>query len=209
MITKILITAGPTQEPIDPVRYISNHSSGKMGIALAKQAHRMGCEVLLIHGPLTVKIPSYIKCLPVITAENMRQKVLKAAPRFNIIIMAAAVADYRVEKIASQKIKKTKDHLNLKLINNPDILSELGKMKKTNQILVGFAAETHDLQKYALEKLNRKKCDYIVANDVSRKDIGFGSDQNEAWLVSSNQSCHFKKASKTQLAKNILSALLK
>lgn len=201
---KILITAGPTQEPIDPVRYISNHSSGKMGLALACQATKMGHEVLFIHGPIALEIPKAFKSIDVISASEMRQVVLKNASKHDIIIMTAAVADYRIQKPSLQKIKKTRQTLTLKLLKNPDILKELGRKKKKGQILVGFAAETQNLKQYAFKKLQEKNCDYIVANNVARPDIGFGSNENEVWLISANQNILFEKTTKAKIAQKIL-----
>lgn len=205
---KILISAGPTQEPIDPVRYISNHSSGKMGVALAKAAIKMGHKVVMVCGPLQITPPKKATVHQVITALDMRQKIKKEASSADVIIMAAAVADYRINQPARQKLKKTKNTLTLKLIKNPDILAELGQIKKKNQILVGFAAETKNILGYAREKLIKKKCDWIVANNVARKDIGFGADDNEVYLISQHGYLPIHKCSKDSLAKKILQQIL-
>lgn len=181
---KILVTAGPTREPIDPVRYITNRSSGKMGYAIAKMAKRRGAEVILISGPTNLSPPTgkNIKVHWVETAEQMREKVLESWSDCDVIIKAAAVVDFGVEKPSSSKIKKDRASMELKLKRNPDILAELGS-KKGEKIIVGFAAETEDLIENALEKLKKKNLDMIVANDVSRKDAGFGTDTNAAILL--------------------------
>lgn len=179
---KIMVTAGPTVEPIDPVRYITNKSSGKMGYAIAKMAKRRGASVMLISGPVGLKSPRGVALFMVETAEEMRDKVLENWPDCDVIIKAAAVADYRPQQISVQKIKKREEQISLRLIKNPDILGELSK-QKAHQILVGFAAETEDLVINAKKKLEEKGLDLIVANDVSRKDAGFGSDTNIAKLI--------------------------
>lgn len=175
---KMLITAGPTREPIDPVRYISNHSSGKMGYALASQALNRGAEVVLISGPTNISPPAGLrKFLPVETAEEMRRAVLENFYEAKVIIKAAAVSDFRPKSFSPKKIKKAESDTVMELSRNPDILQELGE-KKTNQVLVGFAAETDNLRENALEKLRRKNLDMIVLNDVTQKGAGFGSDTN-------------------------------
>jgi phosphopantothenoylcysteine decarboxylase/phosphopantothenate--cysteine ligase len=181
---KILVTAGPTREPIDPVRFISNRSSGKMGYAIARMAKRRGAEVVLISGPTSLSPPTgkNIEVCWVETAEQMKEVVLQKWKDCDVVIKAAAVADYRPEVQSSSKIKKKDSDIVLKLKRNPDILEELGR-KKDNKIIVGFAAETEDLIKNAQEKLKRKNLDMIVANDVSEKDAGFGTDTNKAVLI--------------------------
>jgi len=176
---KILVTAGPTTEPIDPVRYISNRSSGKMGYALARAATRRGADVILVSGPTGLITPTGLSLCPVITAEDMRRSVFENRTGCDIIIKAAAVSDYRPRDCAVQKIKKGAESLSLELAKNPDILAELGNtMRESPAVLVGFAAETEDLIANAKKKLKAKNLDMIVANDVSRKDAGFETDTN-------------------------------
>ena len=176
---RVLITAGPTIEPIDPVRYITNRSTGKMGFALAKAARMRGAEVTLVSGPTHLKPPRGVSFLRVKTAEEMRGSVLEKSRACDVIIKAGAVLDYRPREKALHKIKKTEESQTLELVRNPDILGELGRMKRdTRCLLVGFAAETQDLVGNAAEKLKRKNLDLIIANDVSRQDAGFESDTN-------------------------------
>ena len=182
--SKILVTAGPTTEPIDPVRYITNRSSGKMGYALARAAIRRGAETVLISGPTNLKPPPGIHFCPVKTAEEMRAAVFEHSDVCHMIIKAAAVSDYRPKETADQKVKKGADSLSLDMVKNPDILALLGKTKKDHPcILVGFAAETEDLTKNARKKINAKNLDMIVANDVSRKDAGFQTDTNAVKII--------------------------
>lgn len=200
-----LITAGPTQEPIDPVRYLSNRSSGKMGYALAKAARQMGHRVVLVSGPTPLAAPKGIKLIPVTTAMEMRRAVMKNFRKADVIIKVAAVADYRTAVSAKEKIKKTGRAMTLKLIPNPDILKEVGRKKRKNQILVGFAAETERGLPNAAKKLREKKCDWIVLNNVSKKGIGFGSDENEVTLLSKKgRIIPLGRASKDRLASRIV-----
>jgi len=176
---RVLITAGPTIEPIDPVRYITNRSTGKMGFALAKAARMRGAEVTLVSGPTYLNPPRGVSFLRVRTAEEMRGSVLEKSRASDVIIKAGAVLDYRPRETALHKIKKTEESQTLELVRNPDILGELGSMKRdTRCLLVGFAAETQDLIVNAAEKLRRKNLDLIIANDVSRQDAGFEADTN-------------------------------
>jgi len=180
---RILVTAGPTEEQIDPVRFITNHSSGKMGLALARVARRRGAEVVLIKGPTYLAAPGGdIEVFSVRTAEEMRQAVFKNLGRCSVIIKAAAVSDYRPSKVSPQKLKKGDFHETLQLERTVDILGEIGK-KKGNRILVGFAAETEDLVVNARKKLTQKNLDFIVANDVTGSDTGFGSDTNQVKIL--------------------------
>ncbi|MBW1804603.1 MAG: bifunctional phosphopantothenoylcysteine decarboxylase/phosphopantothenate--cysteine ligase CoaBC, partial [Deltaproteobacteria bacterium] len=176
---RILITAGPTREPIDPVRFLSNRSSGKMGYALARAAHRRGSDVILISGPTALKPPPGLSVVSVETAEEMKTAVFEHCNQQDVIIKAAAVSDYRPDERSGKKIKKQEGGRHLRLERNPDILAELGERRgETSCILVGFAAETEDLLENAAEKLRRKNLDMIVANDVSRDDAGFQVDTN-------------------------------
>ncbi|TCZ79502.1 bifunctional phosphopantothenoylcysteine decarboxylase/phosphopantothenate--cysteine ligase CoaBC [Paenibacillus albiflavus] len=174
---KVLVTAGGTLERIDPVRYITNDSSGKMGYALAEEAHRMGAEVTLVTAPTALKFPSGVQVVEVQSTEDMLQAVVSRLEEMDIIFKAAAVADYRPAVQAAQKIKKSGDELVIKLVKNPDILQTIGE-RKTTQFIVGFAAETNDVDKYAMDKLIRKNCDLLVANDVTEAGAGFGVDTN-------------------------------
>ena len=184
---KILVTAGPTIEPIDPVRFISNRSTGKMGYAIAGAAVRRGASVTLVSGPVALPPPCGVTMCGVKTAEEMRQAVFDNRGNCDIIIKAAAVSDYRPKETAKQKIKKGADSLSLELTKNPDILAQIGKSKdKFPCILVGFAAETEELLKNAKGKLKAKNLDMIVANDVSRKDTGFEADTNAVKIIYGN-----------------------
>lgn len=178
---KVLLSAGPTREAIDPVRYISNKSSGKMGYALAQAAAARGAEVTLVSGPVHMPPPCQVQVIPVTTAQEMATAMLANYDSATIAIMAAAVADYRIERPSEQKIKKSNEQLNLSLVKNPDILQELGS-RKEHQYLVGFAAETSNLEANALTKLARKNLDMIVANDVSQAGAGFDVDTNIATI---------------------------
>jgi len=177
-----LITAGPTREPIDPVRYLSNRSSGKMGYALAEAALEAGHSVTLVSGPVALTAPEGLTLNPVETAQQMHDAVATRINEADIAIFCAAVADYRVASVADEKIKKSADELTLRLVKNPDILGSTREVFGYHGLLIGFAAETNDLAGHALDKLSRKKCDLIVANDVSRRDIAFDRDNNEVSL---------------------------
>ena len=178
---RVVVTAGPTREPIDPVRYISNRSSGRMGYALAAAAARRGAQVTLVSGPTALVPPAGAAFVPVQTAEEMREAVLHHAERASIVIKAAAVADYRVQRPADQKIKGKRD-LTLELTPNPDILAEVAARARGG-FIVGFAAETNDVVANARAKLTAKGIDLLVANDVSRRDIGFDAEDNEVLLI--------------------------
>ncbi|MBN1627265.1 MAG: bifunctional phosphopantothenoylcysteine decarboxylase/phosphopantothenate--cysteine ligase CoaBC [Deltaproteobacteria bacterium] len=181
---KVVVTAGPTQEPVDPVRYITNRSSGKMGYAIARAATARGAAVKLISGPVALKPPAGIDFHQVKTAEEMRKAALAEAGQADVIIKAAAVSDYRPGETALQKIKKDEGSFTLNMIKNPDILAELGALKKNDGfILVGFAAETESLTANAEEKLRKKNLDMIVANDVSREDSGFDAENNKVQII--------------------------
>ena len=179
---KLLITAGPNHEPLDPVRYLTSRSSGKMGYALARAGLRRGAEVTLVSGPTDLPLPSGAKVVRVQTAEEMRQAVLKEFPQATAVLMAAAVADYRPERTAPHKLKKTAATVQLTLTPNADILKELGA-KKNGQMLIGFAAETEDLLANAKRKLGEKNLDMIVANNVAEEGSGFEGDTNIATIL--------------------------
>lgn len=202
---KIIVTAGGTIEPIDPVRYIGNRSSGKMGFEIAKSAVKSGAEVILITGNSNLEPPSGLKeFIKVESALEMRKAVLKYFETVDVVIMSAAVADYRVKTPSAQKIKKSAENLTLELVKNPDILRELGTLKKS-QILVGFAAETQNVLEYANKKLVEKNLDFIVANDVTLEGAGFGVSTNIASIIWRDGNAeNFAKMSKADLAEEII-----
>jgi phosphopantothenoylcysteine decarboxylase/phosphopantothenate--cysteine ligase len=205
---KLLITAGPNQEPLDPVRYLSNRSSGKMGYALARAAIRRGAEVALISGPTTLEPPAGARLIPVTTAAEMRHAVLNEFPRCTAVIMAAAVTDYRPAEFASKKMKRGPGPIELRLDPNPDILKEIGA-KKNGKILVGFAAETDELVANAKKKLKDKNLDMIVANDVTGAGAGFDVDTNVATILDRGGGVRaLPLMSKDELAEQIFDYLL-
>ena len=208
---KVLITAGGTKERIDPVRYISNDSSGKMGYALAEDAAQKGAEVILISATTALPVPNGVKIEHVESAREMQEEVLKYFPAMDIAIMVAAVSDYRVKEPATQKMKKTDDEneITLTLVKNPDILKQLGNLKKENQTVIGFAAETHQVMEFARQKLDKKNADFIIANDVSDQSIGFGSDMHQVTILSKHgEEILLPKVSKNLLAKEIWKQLI-
>lgn len=174
----VLVTAGPTHEPVDPVRFLGNRSSGKMGFALAAEAARRGARTILVAGPVALPTPPGVTRVDVVTAREMQEAVHEHAPSAGLIVMAAAVADFRPSRTANRKIKKEQGLPAIELVENPDILAGL-RAVAPGAVLVGFAAETHDLERNARAKLERKGADFLVANDVSRSDIAFGSGDNE------------------------------
>lgn len=199
----VLISAGPTQEAIDPVRYLSNNSSGKMGYAIAQAAIDRGANVTLVSGPVSIEPPAKANVVNVVSAKDMADKILPLSQNADVIIMTAAVADYTPEKYSSQKIKKSSG-LELSLIKTTDILKELGAIKK-NQVLVGFAAETQDTEQNAVLKLKSKNLDMIALNDVSRQGEGFGSDSNNIKLFFADGSLvDLGSDTKKSLAKRIV-----
>ncbi|HZH60654.1 MAG TPA: bifunctional phosphopantothenoylcysteine decarboxylase/phosphopantothenate--cysteine ligase CoaBC [Metabacillus sp.] len=174
---KVLITAGPTREKLDPVRYFTNHSSGKMGYAIAEEAAKLGATVTLITGPTSIPLPDSVHTITVESAEEMYQQVMNFFPKADVVIKSAAVADYRPITTFEQKMKKSHDHLVIEMEKTIDILNELGR-QKTKQILVGFAAETNNLEQYAKKKVENKNLDLIVANNITTEGAGFGTDTN-------------------------------
>ncbi len=205
----VLITAGPTQEPIDPVRYISNRSSGKMGYALADAAAARGARVILVSGPVHLAEPRNVEIVRVRTAGEMHGAVMEHVPESTIIIKSAAVADYHVANVPRQKIKKTAARVSLELDPTPDILADVGRIKG-DRILIGFAAETQNLVEEARRKLTSKNCDMVVANLVSDEGIGFESDQNEVTLVlRGGETIALGRAAKREIADRILDQVLR
>ena len=208
---KVLITAGGTKERIDPVRYISNDSSGKMGYALAEDAVKKGAEVILISATTVLPVPNGVKMEYVESTREMQEKVFEYFSETDIAIMVAAVSDYRVKEAATQKMKKTDDEneITLTLVKNPDILKQLGSLKKEGQTVIGFAAETHQVIEFAKQKLVKKNADFIIANDVSDQSIGFGSDLHQVTILSKNgEEILLPKVSKHLLAKEIWNHLV-
>ncbi|HEY2846005.1 MAG TPA: bifunctional phosphopantothenoylcysteine decarboxylase/phosphopantothenate--cysteine ligase CoaBC [Bryobacteraceae bacterium] len=205
----VLITAGPTQEPLDPVRYLSNRSSGKMGYALAEAAAARGARVILVSGPVNLTPPAGVELLPVRTAAEMRTAVMDHLEQATMILKAAAVADYHRADPPQQKVKKTAARLSLELDPTADILAETGR-KKGDRLLVGFAAETENLIDEARRKLQSKNCDMVVANLVSKAGIGFESDDNEVTLVlRTGETIPVERASKAAIAQRIFDEMLK
>ncbi|MDG6891112.1 bifunctional phosphopantothenoylcysteine decarboxylase/phosphopantothenate--cysteine ligase CoaBC [Clostridium perfringens] len=200
---KVVVTAGPTMVPIDPVRILTNRSSGKMGYSIAEEARDRGAEVVLISGPTSLRKPNGIKVIDIKTNEDMFNAIKDEFKDADIVIKSAAVADYKAKNYSNEKIKKTGDDLNLIFERDRDILKTLGDMKK-NQILVGFAAESSNLKENAKGKLERKNLDYIVANDISKSETGFASDENKVTIISkSGEEVSLEKMSKREVAKNI------
>jgi phosphopantothenoylcysteine decarboxylase/phosphopantothenate--cysteine ligase len=208
----VLITAGPTQEPLDPVRYISNRSSGKMGYALAAAAATRGARVILISGPVHLPPPHGVEVVGVRTAAEMRDRVMEHLPAAGIVIKAAAVADFHLSKVPDHKVKKTAARISLELDPTPDILAELGAelgRKKGDFLLVGFAAETQNLQQESRRKLESKNCDMVVGNLVGASDLGFESDENEVVLtLRTGETIALPRASKRAIADRILDEVL-
>mgnify|MGYP000261138658 FL=1 len=202
----VIVTAGGTREAIDPVRYIGNHSSGKMGYAVAAQAAMAGARTILISAPTSLEVPYGVEYVPVDSAEAMKAAVDARYEEADAVIMTAAVADFKVENAASSKIKKM-DTLDLHLVKNPDILKGLGE-RKTHQKLIGFAAETNDVIEYGKTKVLTKNLDMLVANDVSKKNIGFNADDNEVtFIYPGGQIVNLPLMTKNDVAKRIISAL--
>lgn len=203
----VLVTAGPTREPLDPVRYLTNRSSGKMGYALAEAGARSGHQVTLISGPTSLEAPVNVNCIPVETAREMFEATSIHIDRADVAIFAAAVADYRPASLAENKIKKSEEHLALALVRNPDILGSARSEFGFDGVLVGFAAETEALEENARRKLTDKGCDLIVANLVAQPGIGFYSDHNEVLLVYPDRSEALPLETKVHLAHLIIQAV--
>lgn len=206
---KVIITAGPTQEAIDPVRYITNHSSGKMGYALAECARSRGAEVILVSGKTNLTLPRGVELVEVVTSQDMYEAMMARYENCDIIIKAAAVSDYRPKEAATQKMKKTDDDLWIELTRNKDIALELGKVKG-DRILVGFAAETNDVLANALTKIKKKNLDLIVANDLTKEGAGFGSDTNVVTLIDKDgHQEQLQKMSKQEVADKIIDKIMR
>lgn len=205
----VLISAGPTQEAMDPVRFISNHSSGKQGYAIAKAAKAMGANVILVSGPVQLEKIEGIQTIDVTSALDMFEAIKQNADKADYIIMAAAVSDYRPENIAEHKIKKSDDTIEMTFVKNPDILAYLGQCKTKKQIICGFAMETQDLDKNAKEKLEKKNCDMLIANNLFVSGAGFQTDTNIVSLLTKDSIEHLPKLSKEELGQNILETMMK
>lgn len=205
---KIIVTAGGTKEKIDTVRFISNFSSGKMGMAIADEAHNLGAEVVLIS---TKEIQKPYKVEKVQSALEMKKTVEREFKDADCLIMAAAVADYRAKTVSKSKIKKTSaDEISIDLVKNPDILKEISAAKTKKQLVVGFCAESENVLEFAKEKIKQKGCDYLIANDISRTDIGFSSDYNEVFITDkTGKVVKIEKTTKVQIAKKILEEVWK
>lgn len=205
----VLISAGPTQEAMDPVRFISNHSSGKQGYAIAKAAKAMGANVILVSGPVQLEKIKGIQTINVTSALDMFEAIKQNADKADYIIMAAAVSDYRPENIAKHKIKKSDDTIEISFVKNPDILAYLGEHKTKNQIICGFAMETQDLDENAKEKLEKKNCDMLIANNLFVSGAGFQTDTNIVSLLTKDSIEHLPKLSKEELGQKILETMIK
>ncbi|GEP22789.1 MAG: bifunctional phosphopantothenoylcysteine decarboxylase/phosphopantothenate--cysteine ligase CoaBC [Lentilactobacillus diolivorans] len=204
---KVVVTAGGTREPLDPVRYLTNHSSGKMGYAIAHAAQLAGAEVTLISANSSLQIPNHVRLIKVETAADMLTAVQKAFQSADVLIMSAAIADFRPAHVADRKIKKSTDNqrMTLDLIRNPDILETVGQTKQKDQVMIGFAAETNDLIMNAQKKIKAKNLDMIVANDVSKKTIGFNSDNNQVtFLFANGDQIKTDVESKQQIANRLV-----
>lgn len=205
---KVLVSAGPTIAPIDPVRYLTNRSTGKMGYAIAEEARDRGAEVILVSGPTNLNPPKNVRIINIKTNEEMKNEILEYFEWADIVIKSAAVADYKPKEYSKEKIKKGEDDLNICLTRDNDILKSLGDMK-THQVLVGFAAESNDVLKNAEKKLKNKNLDFIVANDITSSDTGFGSEDNKVVIISKdNEKLALEKMSKKEVASNIFDMIL-
>ena len=202
----VMVTAGPTQEPIDPVRFISNRSSGRMGYAIAEAAHDAGATVQLISGPVTLPNPDGIECVSVTTAQEMFDAVQTTINKQKIFVSCAAVADYRPVTKQPEKIKKLHNDLSVELVRNPDIIAEVAKLPE-KPFVVGFAAETRELEKYAQQKLERKRLDMIAGNDVSESNIGFDSEENALEVYWSGGHCSLERDTKQKIARRLISLI--
>ena len=206
---RVMVTAGPSREALDPVRYISNRSSGKMGYAIAQAAQKRGAEVTLLSGPVAIEAPQGVKLVPFTTTQELLDRASELAQEQDLLIQAAAPADYRAKEIAPQKIKKQGgEPMTFTLVENPDVAATLGKAKRRGQVFVGFAAETNDVLAHARDKLARKNLDMIVANDVTRPGAGFDVDTNIVTLITKDGQEALPMMSKAEVAQRILDRAL-
>ena len=206
---KVLVTAGPTREAFDPVRFISNHSTGKMGYALAREAAARGAEVVLISGPVNIERIPYVQTVDIISAKDMYESCVKYFPEADILIKAAAVADYRPKDISGEKIKKSESNSSVELERTDDIIAHLGKTKKDNQFICGFSMETENMIENSRTKLNKKNIDMIVANNLKTKGAGFGTDTNVVTLITKSSQKELEIMSKADVAHEILNEIVK
>jgi len=207
---RVMVTAGPTREALDPVRYISNRSSGKMGYAIARAAAARGAEVTLLSGPVSLTPPHGVKLVPFTTTQDLLARALECASNQDILIQSAAPADYRAEEIAQQKIKKNHgEDFILRLVENPDVAATLGANKRADQVFIGFAAETNDVLEHARGKLIKKNLDMIVANDVTKAGAGFDVDTNIVTLITESETVSLPMLSKDEVADHILTHALR
>ena len=205
---KILVTAGPTQEALDPVRYLTNHSTGKMGYAIAKVAACRGADVILISGPVNIPVPNHVKIINIISAKDMFEAVKKESLNCDIIVKSAAVADYKPKIYSENKLKKKDNELNIELEKTDDILKYLGENKKEGQILIGFSMETNDVIENSKEKLKKKNLDMIVANNLTDKGAGFGTDTNLVTLITKYENKQLPLMSKDKVGDEIFNEIL-
>ncbi len=206
---KVLVTAGPTQEKIDPVRYITNHSSGKMGYAIATEARRRGAEVTLVSGVVSLKAPYGVSYVPIVSAEDMANAVISCSDEQDIIIMAAAVADYKPAVTYDEKVKKSDDDMSIQLSRTQDILGTIGQNKKEGLYLCGFAMETENLIENAKAKLKKKNLDMIIANSIKTEGAGFGTDTNVVTIITPDYETQLELMSKSDVANVILDKIIK
>lgn len=205
---KILVTAGATQEAIDPVRYITNHSTGKMGYAIAQEAVRRGAEVILISGKTNLETPPGVKFIPVISAKDMYNAVMENFPECDIIIKSSAVADYTPESVSNQKIKKEEGNMSIPLKRTDDIIAELGRTKKPNQFICGFSMETENMLENSRKKLISKNLDMICANSLNQKGAGFGTDTNIVTIITKSEEIQLELMDKSEVAEKILDNII-
>ena len=205
---KILVTAGATQEAIDPVRYITNHSTGKMGYAIAQEAVRRGAEVILISGKTNLETPPGVKFIPVISAKDMYNAVMENFPECDIIIKSSAVADYTPESVSNQKIKKKEGNMSIPLKRTDDIIAELGRTKKPNQFICGFSMETENMLENSRKKLISKNLDMICANSLNQKGAGFGTDTNIVTIITKSEEIQLELMDKSEVAEKILDNII-
>lgn len=205
---RVLVSAGPTQEALDPVRFLSNHSSGKQGFAIAKAAIALGADVTLAAGPVSLETPDGVKRINYVSARDLEAIMKENAPKADFVIMAAAVADYRFAEQFDQKMKKSGDSMTFTLVRNPDILEGLGKVKRDDQVLCGFAMETENLEQNARKKMLSKNCDLLVANNLRTEGAGFQGDTNIVTLMTPETNTHLGLQSKEELGKTILLTML-
>lgn len=207
---KVVISAGPTVESLDPVRFLSNHSTGKQGYAIARAAQKMGADVVLVSGPVHLEKPQGVRLIPVVDARQMEEAMKQESGDADFVIMAAAVADFRFKETFDQKMKKENDRdtITFELVKNPDILASLGANKKPGQVLCGFAMETENLDHNARAKLEKKNCDLLVANNLNTEGAGFGTDTNVVSLLLKDSTQHLGMQNKEELGRTILKTML-